>query len=90
MLNDNGKKLWALNYAERNNIVNAKTITAIQAGIAEGYSSFSREDCLNRLIGHYEQVISSEGMNYAYSGMCNKELEIKATKNLELLKQIVL
>ncbi len=90
MLNENGMKLWALNYAERKGIVNAKTIKAIQAGIQEGYDSFSELNCLQRLINNCEETIKSQNMNYNMTGKADGVALTKAEKNLELLKQIEL
>ena len=90
MLSEDGKKLWALNYAERKKIVNSKTIEAIQAGIEQGYNTFDKQDCLNRLVKSCEGTIESENMNYQYTGKCNTDALEKAKKNLELLKQIEL
>lgn len=83
-------KLTALAYAERNNIVNSKTIQAIEFGIMEGYRTFTKQDCLNRLVGHFDSVKSSEEQAYAYTGFYNIDNKKNAIKCKELLSQIKL
>lgn len=90
MYNDNQAKLKALQYAESHKSVNIKIINAVIFGIAEGYNTFSEQDCLGRLIKLCNDIIASQNMNYQMTGKADGILKAKAEKNLELLKQIEL
>lgn len=89
MLDDNNIKLAALSYAEKNKIVNSKTIKAIEFGFKEGYATFNRKDCINRLKAYFENQITEHEMYLAHTGKSNINKELMQ-KNLELINKIEL